>query len=284
LKTRHAVGELQPRTRDGKPAGDPIPNYYPAAVTEDEWLAARAGAEQRRHVRGHLGKNLNVFAGLLRHAPDRDTLFAVKGGAGRRPGRHGRAHVALMTPRGADGRGQSWSFPYTTFEPAVLSLLAEVDPAEVLGQTEGPDEVLTLSGELAQVEAKIAELEAELLKGDVAALARVLRAQEDRKRDLATRLAQARRKAAHPLSEAWGEAKSLLEALKSAPDPEDARLRLRGALRRIVDSFWLLIVPRGRDRLCAVQVWFQGSGSCRNYLILHRPAFNGGGKNYRPAA
>ncbi|HJT77714.1 MAG TPA: recombinase family protein, partial [Gemmataceae bacterium] len=44
LKDRRAVGEHQPR-KGGRPDGDSIPDYFPAAVTEEEWLAARAGAE-----------------------------------------------------------------------------------------------------------------------------------------------------------------------------------------------------------------------------------------------
>jgi hypothetical protein len=48
------------------------------------------------------------------------------------------------------------------------------------------------------------------------------------------------------------------------------RLRLRAELRRVVDSVWLLVVPRGRDRLAAVQVHFAGGG-WRDYLLLHRP-------------
>ena len=139
-----------------------------------------------------------------------------------------------------------------------------------MGREGGPDTVQVLSGELSRVEAKIAELEAELLNGDVAALAKVLREQEARKRDLAARLAEARHKAAHPLSEKWGQAHSLLAALDSAPDRPDALLRLRSALRAIIEDIRLLIVARGRKRLAAVQVWFKADG-CRNYLILHKP-------------
>jgi hypothetical protein len=51
LKDRRAVGEFQPRGRNGTPDGDPIPNYFPAVVTEEEWLAARAGAAARRQKR-----------------------------------------------------------------------------------------------------------------------------------------------------------------------------------------------------------------------------------------
>src|SRR5262249_2544331 len=48
-------------------------------------------------------------------------------------------------------------------------------------------------------------------------------------------------------------------------------LRLRAALRRIVESIQLLVVPRGRDRLCWAQIWFAGKERRRDYLILHRP-------------
>src|SRR5207302_715025 len=68
------------------------------------------------------------------------------------------------------------------------------------------------------------------------------------------------------------EAKTLLGALDAAPDPTDARLRLRSALRRIVDSIWLLVVPRGQTRLFAVQVWFAEGKRHRDYLILHQAA------------
>jgi hypothetical protein len=148
----------------------------------------------------------------------------------------------------------------------------------------GPDESLVLAGELARVEAKIAELEAELLQGDVAALARVLRTLEGQKAEVAGRLAEARQKAAHPLSESWGEAQSLIGALTSAPDPQDARLRLRSALRRIVDSIFLLVVPRGRSRLALVQLYFTGKheGRRRTYLVFHRPAIGNGKARTEP--
>ncbi len=162
------------------------------------------------------------------------------------------------------------------FENSLLCRLREVDPREVLGTgDDGPDEVMALSGELAAVEAKIAELEAELLNGDVAALARVLRQRESRKAELARQLAQARRKAASPLGEAWAEAHTLLDAVSNAPDPEGARLRLRSAVRRIVSGVWLLVVPRGAHRLAAVQVHFAG-GARRDYLIHVK-----GGGNHR---
>lgn len=63
-----------------------------------------------------------------------------------------------------------------------------------------------------------------------------------------------------------------LAILDNAPDPQDARLRLRSALRHIISDIWLLIVPRGRARLAAVQVWFTDGKRRRDYLLFHRPA------------
>src|SRR5262249_3371835 len=95
---------------------------------------------------------------------------------------------------------------------------------------------------------------------------------EAQKADIASRLTAAQQKAAHPLRDAWGECQSLLAVLASAPDPRDARLRLRCTLGRIVESIWMLIVPRRRDRLCAVQIWFTGGKRCRSYFIFYKSA------------
>ena len=47
-------------------------------------------------------------------------------------------------------------------------------------------------------------------------------------------------------------------------------------LRRIIDSIQILVVPRGRDRLAAVQIRFVDGERCRDYLILHRPPKSNG--------
>jgi hypothetical protein len=44
----------------------------------------------------------------------------------------------------------------------------------------------------------------------------------------------------------------------------------------VIDSTWLVVKPRGRDRIAAVQVWFAGGDRCREYLIFHRPPRSNG--------
>src|SRR5262249_51467682 len=110
------------------------------------------------------------------------------------------------------------------------------------------------------------------------AVADVLQRREEERQSLGEELARARQEAASPLGEAWGECRSLLDALEAAPDAEEARVRLRAALRRIVEGFWCLFAGRGRARLAGVQVWSTG-GRHRDYLILHRPPVRGAAAN-----
>jgi hypothetical protein len=236
-------------------------------VTEDEWHQARAGARQRESKPGAIGSRVNVFQGLLKNARDHESYYSSL------KVRPGRAPKYMLLSSGGDGRGHLWGFPLEPFERAVFSLLREIDPRDVLDGANGHGEVMALEGEFGQVEVAIAAIAADLdLHGESPTLYARLRRKEARKAELAGQLADARQRAAHPLSQAWGECKTLLDVLDSAPDPTDARLRLRAVLRRTVDSAWLLVVPRGKDRLAAVQVWFTGGEHCRDYLIYSKSA------------
>src|SRR5262249_33905805 len=166
LADRRAVGELQPKQKHGrKKDGPPIPDYYPAAVSEEEWLAAQAGVAQPRKNPGRTGAGdfVNIFAGLLK-----DALGNNGSGGGdsyrsapRMPA-HGRGDKGrvLVNQAAMEGRDKCRSFPLATFEDAVLSALREIDPHEILNGNNGPDESLVLAGELARVESKIGELAA----------------------------------------------------------------------------------------------------------------------------
>jgi DNA invertase Pin-like site-specific DNA recombinase len=269
LKDRRALGEHQPRTAGHKPDGPPIPGYFPAAVSEREWDAARAGAAQRRHRPGRTGQHVNVFAGLVRNARDGDSYFLVH----RSRKESGRA--ILVNTRAREGTAPTFTFPFATFERGLLSKLREIDPHEILNGDHGPDATLALSARKAQLETSIGALVADMdAHGESPTLMKRVRDKEADLRIVLDQLAEAAQKAAHPLSETWGEFGSLADVLDNAPDPEDARLRLRACLRRMVESMWLLVVPRGTTRLGAVQVWFTGNKRHRDYLLYHRGAGN----------
>jgi DNA invertase Pin-like site-specific DNA recombinase len=265
---RAVLGEYQPRRGRGKastPDGPPIEDYYPTVISPDTFYKARAclGSRKLRNVPRE-SQVLNVFSGLLRDARTGKSYVAAL-----RVEKSGDRHHVLVS--GSETAGAA-SFPLPVFERAVLSLLKEVDPRELLPPDGEADEVLALSGEVTALEARIGELEAALEEGgEVASAVKVLRRLEARKKETTSRLAEARLRAASPLGESWGECRGLLAALDDAADPAEAKLRLRAVLRRVVESMWLLVVPRGRSRLVAVQVWFAGGPSCRSYLIAWQP-------------
>jgi DNA invertase Pin-like site-specific DNA recombinase len=273
LNDRRALGELQPCTTDGKADGPPLPSYFPAVVSADEYLLARNGQAERlgRDKAGRVrvwrqGKHVNAFQGLLRHARDGEGFELHNKRTGDNP------HLTLVAAAGAGGRGVGYSFPYGVFEAAVLGRLKELDPAEVLPRRrEAADRLALLRAELADVRADLETLKADVERKYSKALADVLRRREDRELQLAAELQEELAKTILPTERAWGELPSLVNLVRDGGD--DARLRLRVVLRRVVESIWVLTVRKGHLRLCAAQVHFVG-GECRNYLVVHKPAGN----------
>jgi hypothetical protein len=280
LTDRRVLGEFQMRHLDGTPAGGPA-MYYPQVISEELWQRARAGIQGRR-VNGKKGMGsyegkdgfINLFTGLLRDARNEGTAFNVTVNC---PGKGRGTRHRILRNLSIDGHARSISFPYGSLEQAFLDLLAEIDPADISGSAEQPDERLAIAAELESVAAQIARIKDNLLTGgDVASLADVLRQLEAKQRDLAEQEKAARQREALPLAEAWRETKSLLEAMKSAEDQNDFRSRLRAVLRREIAEMWVLIVPRGCVRLCALQVWFTGGRAHRDYLLMHCPPKSNG--------
>jgi DNA invertase Pin-like site-specific DNA recombinase len=277
LRDRRAIGEFQPCGPKGAPDGSPLPHYFPAAVSEHEWWAAQEGLAQRRQKgRGKIGWEVNLFAGLVQHARDGQAYRSATRFA------NGQPYRVLINATGVDGRGKRYSIRLDVFEKAIRRLLREIDPQEVLGQDHAPDKARVLANELARIQARKAELEAELLDdGEVASVVKVLRQLAAKEEEKAKQLAQAQAQASRPLSAAWGELPTLDDILDKDPHPPERRLRLRFLFRRIIEDIRLLIVPRGRTRICACQVWFSGGEKQRSFLIRHRPP-RGNGKAHHP--
>jgi hypothetical protein len=86
-------------------------------------------------------------------------------------------------------------------------------------------------------------------------------------------------------AQSWKEARSLLAALDRAKDKVAARTRLKAALKRIVAGIWLLVVPRGRTRLCEVLLTFHDAcaKAYRGATIFYRATTNNRWGHRQPA-
>jgi DNA invertase Pin-like site-specific DNA recombinase len=264
LRGRVAIGEFQP-TCQGKPAGEPIPDYFPAVVDLNTWHQAQVALNRRKESRqGVYGEKVaSLFQGLLVDAATGDRMVVS------RQGRTG--NRVLRSARSIEGAAPCLSFTAEVFEKAVLSMLKEVDPAAVLGEV-GPAKSESVAAKLAIKEQQIRQLDALMDEdgADSPTLGRRVLKLDKEVAELKKELAILRQQESNPLSVAWAESRSLFDVATT----EEHRLRLRELLRTIVESIWILIIPRRSHRLCAVQVFFQGDGT-RDYLIHYQAAAGG---------
>jgi hypothetical protein len=62
-----------------------------------------------------------------------------------------------------------------------------------------------------------------------------------------------------------------MATLADASVSEPHRLKLRELLRTIIESIWVLVVPRKSHRFCVAQIFFT-SGQQRDYIIHYQRA------------
>jgi DNA invertase Pin-like site-specific DNA recombinase len=271
LSDARAMGTFQPcKMVNGKrePAGPPLENYYPAAVTTEEFQLAQAGRLTRHQKHGpRQERYINVFKSILTHARDDKGMVLRNRRSADKP------QLVLVNATGHGSGATCYTFPYPVFEEAVLSRLAELDPKDVLpGMTKGPSRTDVLRARLKNVQADVAALQADLKAGYSKALADVLRAREADEQKAAGELQDELAKAVRPAERTWKEMRPLLDLVRTGGD--DVRLRVAVALRRLITDARVLIVRVGSWSLCAVQLFFDG-GATRSYLVNHQSKANG---------
>jgi hypothetical protein len=183
----------------------------------------------------------------------------------------------VMPAGSMDGVVPSVTFPNDVFEPAVLSLLKELNPREVMIE-ESAGESTSLAASLVRTESSIEAIVSEMEQhGESPTLFKRLRQKEAEQQEITVKLAEARLREQNPKSAAYSEMVTLMDIATSEPH----RLRLRELLRTVISEVWVLVVPRRSIRLCAVQIFFSGnSQSRRDYLIVYKSAAGGGRKGF----
>lgn len=276
LRDRRVLGELQPMKGD-KPDGPPLKNYYPAAITEEQFALARAAQDTRtnypkdklgRKMTARQSKYVNVFRGMLTHVRDGGGFLLHNKGTG------AESELILMTADSNGGHGaRGYTFPYFIFEEKVLGFLEEIDPASVLPDKAIPSSADVIRAKLKNTRADLARYKEDLRGGYSKTLTEMVRETEEKEEQLANDLQDELARTARPLKRTWGEVPTLIDAIRKSPDPDAARLKLRPALRAIVESAHVLIVPSKSWRFAVVQFQFVG-GARRDWVVMHQPAAN----------
>lgn len=219
------------KERKRVPVGDPIPDYYPRAVSQKLWDRAQA-RRPGKAVQGRNSQTINLFKGLIVNAHDGYQMHkqrtARKDVISYRLVSYGR----IRQIKGADRVGVS----YRQFESVFLKYLKELTVQELLPPDVQDDSLAEKEQELADVRRRLADLADALADpngGKSQTLVAAARSAEAREQTLVqeVELLQTQRSGNTPLVDA----QSLIEA---ASDPV-IRPKLAGAISRLVRRIYL---------------------------------------------
>jgi DNA invertase Pin-like site-specific DNA recombinase len=299
LATPAAMGTHQPRRQEGRkavPDGEPIPNYYPAVVTEEEWQEAQTAMRIRAgefDANGHFqkdgrgspaagrkGKNdqeTNLFSGLVYYALTGEKMYIVH--ALGRKGEGERKRYVYLCPNRETGLPKSAPrIDYAAFEKAVLSELKELKPADIAPDEKHANgretEIARLSGRLLDIDSRLERARQRArTAGDFDTFLDLIAELQAERKQVSERLAELRHEEDSQPATDLGEAQTLIGMLNqaAAEQREALRRRLKVRIRQLVAEMWVVIVPRGRNRVCVLQIWFAGGNRHRDYIIWHNP-------------
>lgn len=274
LTTRTAMGEYQPTRlgEDGvrRPDGKPIPDHYPAAITEECWHRTQTARSRRKGKGGRASETVsNLFTHLVFDAGAEDTVRTCW----RTSGQKRRQYLSI--------EGQPWTFPYRDFERAVLTTLARLKASDVDGRHQADErtakvdilqaERSSLGIELESLDSQIRELPAsrwpKRVVARMAELEEAIAAKDEELRvakesaDTSTR------------TEALTDLRSALKALDDAQaegrtkDELAIRHRIKGRVPFLVESIWVRLEIHGKhNRYVHVRVYLHGGE--QRYLVL----------------
>jgi hypothetical protein len=220
IRGRSVLGEFQPRERitrgTTRPMGGAVVNYYPPIVGPKIFdKANRLVTDRSVERKGRPAQKVNVFKGIL-FDTDSGEPYHIKTCVPHK-------HRMLRCSYGAGGPSISYE---KTLEAFILAV-KEIDPRSL----EEPDpEVRSLADELANIDAKLAEVR-ERIKTQKGSVGFLLDVQGDLARDREATQALLREAEAKKRNPVKAAVKGLQAA--SLDDPEDFRARLRLAVEKI---------------------------------------------------
>ncbi len=286
LNNRATFGEFQPQTREEGDrrvdCGSPIKNYFPPAVTEEQFFQVQAGMKSRFRVLGRPGEyETNLFTGLVYHAEDRTRMSVhtfrqatTKYGESK-PYRY---LTSGATANGSTRRGKGLSFPYPPFEQGVLQALSELTANDVLGEEREDDEreaeIAELSGKLVVTDHRIQDAEEKAADPDEEtpeAYLGLLKTLHKSKKGIVRRLEELKADAATCKAVNLGEVQSLLGLLGSVKGGElkDVRRKLKAKVRGVVSEIWVHITRVSHmQRVAQVQIHLR-NGTVKKLAIQH---------------
>lgn len=267
LRGRAVLGEYQPGSwHDGKhvPNGDPIPNYYPAVVTEERYYLAQAAMNGRKKTGGPKVKNPNLFVGLVWDVLNNCKFYTSSKA-------NGLQMVSSIWWEKSLPKYSVPVFPYERFETAVLKSLREIKPSDLVPGHTG-DKLAELQARLTEVQDAIDEIQPRLRGKAIGALLDAVEKLDSEKRQLIEEIHTEKSRLANGVSDVLGEVHGLTDLLAKAEDKHAVREKLRGRIALVVSEIRLLVVmsdrrvKKRRPKAAIAEIYFK-SGAVRHVLI-----------------
>ncbi|KQP42567.1 hypothetical protein ASF49_01595 [Methylobacterium sp. Leaf104] len=278
LQSRATYGEHQSYRFDEKgkrePVGAPLPGYYPAAVTETDFVRANSSRENRAPAAGRIGHAgvANLLKGIA-HCQCGGRMARVYKGQGSKGGAY---LVCADASRGDCGNVRRWRLDWA--EEQVLARTSRIDFAKVLakaedGEPRGPTPA-ELEATITDMTSRLARVTEMIEHGLDGMMERAVDLNRQLKQAKAERAAMKRlgaRAAAEPSPEQRRVAMAALRArLAAASEEERAELRtklaqqIRAAFQKVVfgpneiQVAFKGVVPYGKvavQRTKIVMIW-----------------------------
>lgn len=290
LRSRAVLGEYQPRRGRGgrkmKIEGEPILNYYPTVIEEDEWRLAQAAIDGRRRRSGRPGaREANLFTGIVFEATS-SLPMSIDGRSSGIPGKVYRYLVAYQQGVSCRvGKG----IPYGQFEDGILRRIGQLKLGDVLPAAVAVDaretRIADLNSQLVALDHRMTERGRELDTEENADVRKQLkesiRRLGEQKAELIKEQQALKLLSITGRGEALTEAQSIIDMLRDAElerpgEVCELRRRLKASLRWLVEEIWLLVQPMsGRTYVGHAQIYLR-NGQRRYVQLLPEPRLPGG--------
>jgi hypothetical protein len=248
------------------PDGAPIPNYFPALLTEAEFYQLQRTLDLRkRNVKGRAGKGIaNLFGKVLVSGYDGSTMVFKQNGTNR--------NKLLISIKSEYGMTRYPTFPYPPFEWHFLNWVREVE----LGDTTSRDAAALreLEGQLVDLRARIEQASNAATSATGQTFTRLLdlvAKLEQQERQLATHVEMERAKQHKPTLNT-ADISKLVDEMRTLPEAErtQVRARLKVAIQNAVERIHLYSFGHfSVSRFAVVHVQLR-DGTSRVFEILVR--------------
>lgn len=281
LKSPALIGEFQPHLGKSsqdqskrQPAGDPIPNYYPAIIKEvDFYKIKKRFADKRTSIKGRVGNGdgriTNLFRGLIFDERDKSAMIIVNKGTNA----SGRQIVSSKAT--ADKTIPYIAFPYEALEESLFRMVSTITTADILPQeaTDYSEALEAAQLRLGKLEDKITMVQQQILNCDPEDAEPLLQLipklnQQKNEAKIQSEDLQAKLHNSMPTQE---ECQSVVELMQNDKENvNEHRRRFRNIFMDIVKRVDVLPVKSGHWRLAYVRVLFDNDRKRTIAVICHR--------------